>query len=778
MPQHSFHRRNFLQASLYGAGLLGLPGVTVLGAQAAKPTAKRRSLILLWQDGGPSHFETFDPKPDAPSEYRGELGAIATSLPGILYSEVLPRLARLADRTCVIRSLHQPSSGHVIGSHNVLTGWVNETDGGKSRYPDVATVINRMRSGVEEASISIGASTDPRLAQGMKGPGRSRPGSYGNSLPHYIDIGKGLHRGGPAFLGPLYGPFQVSGDPSKPGFVVQNLESAGSARRFENRQQMLKQLDRLRTLRAANVAGWEQLQAVDGFRQQAFDLLSGGAASRAFDFTREPVSLRERYGNHLAGQQCLLARRLVEAGAGVVAIRFSPDGRGDYDRSGIGWDDHAVHGNIFQIMRQRGPQFDQSVSALIEDLEERGMADDVLVVLVGEFGRTPRIHVHKGCPGREHWGPSGCAMLFGGGLQMGQVIGQTNDKGERPAERPTSYEDLLATIYHVMGVDTDHKFINHVGRPVPILPSGKPIAELVGSRAEPRSRTGNSGGRTSLETAKYRENSNELSVTLPVEATNAQLLALDNLSRLESLTLADTQVDDRGMSVISQCRALRQLRLNGTPITDAGLAHIADLDHLEELNISFTRITAAGLHHLASLMRLRQLSFNGTPISLSDVSRLFVQRQGRPLTDALLAMGLATASADGNVIAVNVAGSSFGDEHLKQLEPSEKLRELHLAATQVTDAGMESIVRFTQLERLFLAKCEVGDAAMQHVSRLEKLESLNLYGTRITTAALDQLGQLKKLRVLYITDVKLQAAAVDRLQQQLPQLKITDYTPV
>ena len=504
----------------------------------------------------------------------------------------------------------------------------------------------------------------------------------------------------------------------------------------------------------------------------------GGGASRAFDFTREPVSLREKYGNHLAGQQCLLARRLVEAGVGVVAIRFSPDGRGDYDRSGISWDDHAVHGNIFKIMRQRGPQFDQSVSALIEDLEERGMADDVLVVLVGEFGRTPRIYVHKGCPGRGHWGPAGCALLFGGGLQMGQVIGQTNDKGERPAERPITYEELLATIYHVMGVDTDHKFINHVGQPVPILPSGKPIAELVGSREEPRSRTGNSGGRTSLETAKYRENSNELSVTLPVEATNAQLLALDNLSRLESLTLADTQVDDRGMSVISQCRALRQLRLNGTPITDAGLAHITDLDHLEELNISFTRITADGLHHLASLMRLRQLSFNGTSISLSDVSRLFVQRQGRPLTDALLAMGLATASDDGNVIAVNVAGSSFGDEQLEQLEPSEKLRELHLAATQVTDAGMESIVRFTQLERLFLARCEVGDVAMQHVSRLEKLESLNLYGTRITTAALDQLGQLKKLRFLYITDVKLQAAAVDRLQQQLPQLKITDYTPV
>ena len=243
---------------------------------------------------------------------------------------------------------------------------------------------------------------------------------------------------------------------------------------------MLAQLDRFGVAAPTETAAFEQLLATDGFRQQAIDLLSGGGAARAFDLSREQPEVRERYGLHLAGQQCLLARRLVEVGVGVVAIRFSPDGRGDYDRTMIGWDDHAVHGNIFEIMRQRGPQFDQSVSALIEDLDERGMQDDVLIVVVGEFGRTPRIHVHKGCPGREHWGPAGCALVYGGGLPMGQIVGSTNDKGEHPHERPLPYQSLLATIYRAMGIDPAHTFINQSGRPVPILPTGEPIRELLG----------------------------------------------------------------------------------------------------------------------------------------------------------------------------------------------------------------------------------------------------------------------------------------------------------
>ena len=475
-------RRGVLRATLAGVGAMGLgawPACATRSAAAASHVVKKRSLILLWQDGGPSHFETFDPKPDAPSEYRGDLGAIRTTLPGVAYCEVLPRLARLAERTCVIRSLHQPSSDHVVGSHNVLTGWYGETDGGKSRYPDVASVISRMRSGAEAAEIKIGASTDPRLARGMRGSGgHSDAADEANSLPRYIDINRGLHRGGPAFLGPLEAAFQIAGDPSKPGFVVQNLSSLGSALRFQDRQDLLARLDGLEANMSGQVAALERLRSVEGFRRQALELISGGGASRAFDLSREKQQVRERYGLHLAGQQCLLARRLVEAGVGVVAVRFSPDGRGDYDRTMIGWDDHAVHGNIFAIMKKRGPQFDQAVSSLIEDLEERGMRDEVLLVVMGEFGRTPRVHVHKGCPGREHWGPAGCALLYGGGLTMGQVIGSTNDKGERPQDRPLGYQDLLATIYHAMGVDVGHTFVNRAGRPVPILSTGTSIAEV------------------------------------------------------------------------------------------------------------------------------------------------------------------------------------------------------------------------------------------------------------------------------------------------------------
>lgn len=471
-------RRALLRAALVGGGLFTLPR-WLEGRAAAGVAERKRSLILLWQDGGPTHFETFDPKPEAPAEYRGELDAIPTTLPGVAYCEVLPRLAKLAHRTAVIRSLHQPSSDHVVGSHNVLTGWNDQTFQGRSRFPDLGSVISRMRSGVEEAEVALGASTDPRLARGMKGARRATAPTR-SELPHYVDIGGGLHRGGPAFLGPVYSPFQVAGDPSKPGFVVQNVQTGGAGGRLQDRLDMLTDLDRLGLGVDPRAAVFDRLQAAEGFRQQAIDLLTGGGAARAFDLSREAPATRERYGRHLAGHQCLLARRLVEAGVGMVAIRFSPDGRGDYDRTMIGWDDHAVHGNIFEIMRHRGPQFDQSVSALIEDLEDRGLHDEVLVAVVGEFGRTPRVHVHKGCPGREHWGPAGCALLYGGGLKMGQVVGSTNAKGEHPHERPLTYQGLLATLYRAMGINPSHTFLNEAGRPVPILDSGEPIAELVG----------------------------------------------------------------------------------------------------------------------------------------------------------------------------------------------------------------------------------------------------------------------------------------------------------
>jgi hypothetical protein len=723
-------------------------------------------LILLWQDGGPSHFETFDPKPDAPSEFRGELDAIPTALPGIGFCEVLPRLAQLADRMSVVRSLHQPSSGHVIGSHNVLTGWYDETDGGKSRYPDLASVISRMRSGVEDAEISLGASTDARLAKGMRGAG-SRTDFDHSALPRYIDISRGLHRGGSAFLGPLYNAFQVAGDPAKPGFVVQNLQAAESPLRFRERYRVLDSLDRLEQTFAGPAAALEQLRAVAGFQQQALELLAGGAAAQAFDLSREEPHVRERFGRHVAGQQCLLARRLVEAGVGVVAVRFSPDGRGDYDKTMIGWDDHAVHGNIFAIMKKRGPQFDQAVSALIEDLEQRGLRDEVLLVLVGEFGRTPRIHVHKGCPGREHWGPAGCALVYGGGLSMGQIVGSTNDKGERPRDDPHSYQDLLATIYQSMGIDHGHTFLNPVGRPVPILPSGTPIATLSGVSAD--------DVRPLPAVQRVKIESEQLQ--LPPGATGAALSRQGDLARLESIVARDSAIDDDGLAALSRCQELKRLHLNGAPITDAGLARLADLTTLEDLNLTGTYVTDVGLSHLKTLRRLKRFSFNGTSVSLSGVIRLFVDQQDRTLIDALSAMGLARFDEQERVVAIDVASTAFGDQDMAHLQHLPALTELQLAATRVTDAGMTHVRKLPQLEQLYLAKCAVSDAGLAHVAGLSRLRAINLYGTQITSAGLEHLMGLAHLERLLITDVKLDAAAVDKLKKQLPRLTVTDFTP-
>ncbi len=768
-------RRAVLRSALLSAGVLTLPRGAMWQAQAASSTrAKKRSLILLWQDGGPSHFETFDPKPEAPTEYRGELGAIPTTLPGVAFCEVLPRLAQLAHRMCVVRSLHQPSSGHVEGSHNVLTGWYGETEGGKSRYPDLASVISRMRSGVDDAEISIGASTDPRLAKGMRGPGsRSVADRDRNALPGYIDISRGLHRGGAAFLGPLAGPFQVAGDPSKPGFVVQNLQSIGSAIRFLDRQQMLTRLDRLGRRVADETTVLKQFRDVDGFREQAVELLSGGGAARAFDLSRETQEVRERYGLHLGGQQCLLTRRLVEAGVGVVAVRFAPDGRGDYEKTMIGWDDHAVHGNIFAIMRKRGPQFDQAVSALIEDLEARGMQDDVVVVVVGEFGRTPRVHVHKGCPGREHWGPAGCALVYGGGLTMGQVIGSTNDKGERPQDRPLSYQDLLATIYHSMGIDPSHTFINHAGRPVPILSTGEPVVELVGARLTETAAVLAPNGRAS----RSSERDEPRSLTLPAGATGADLAGHGNMSLVESLTAQDSVIDDEGLTHLMRCHSMKHLRLNGAPITDAGLAHLSRLTALEELNLTGTQVTDAGLVHLRSLTRLKRFFFNGTTVTLSGVVRLFVQHQRRSLGDALHALGLARFDDRGDVVAIDVAATSFGDAEMQYLGQLPAVQELHLAATRVTDIGMAHVRKMLRLERLYLAKCAVTDAGLAHVAGLSRLQAINIYGTQITSAGLEHLMGLEELRLLMITDLKLKPAIVDKLKSKLPSLTVTDFTP-
>ena len=445
------NRRDLFRHTLQGVGAFGLPSLFRLRAESGPlQPGQDTSLILLWQDGGATHLETFDPKPEAPREYRGEFGSIPTTLPGIHFSELFPRLARRAHQLAILRSLHQASSDHVSATHSLITGY--DRTGvvfGPPDHPDLGAVIHKVRSGKESL------------------------------LPDYTALMGGLHRGGPAYLGRIHTPYEPPGDPSEPGFrageILERNPEIPTAR-LRERMYLLANFDKLgRDLDASG-----QFEAMDSYHQRALKIVSSQAAASAFDLTQEDPRLRESYGLHSAGQQVLLARRLVEAGVSVVTTRFSPDGRGDGDRSYIGWDDHAVHGNIFEIMKRRAPQFDQAVSALIDDLIARGLDRKVLVVVVGEFGRTPRISYKGGNPGRDHWGAAGCALVFGGGLRMGQVIGSTNHRGEHPVDRPLRPQDLLATIYHSLGIDTHRAFQNHAGRPVPILPHGEPIRELVG----------------------------------------------------------------------------------------------------------------------------------------------------------------------------------------------------------------------------------------------------------------------------------------------------------
>jgi hypothetical protein len=444
-------RRGFLWWALNGVGAFNLPNILRLRAEAAAPHSRRNtSLIVLWQDGGPSHFETFDPKPDAPAEIRGDLRTIATRHPGIEFCEVLPRLASLSDRFTIIRSLHQASSAHVSATHTFITGFDRTgVISGPPDNPDLAVVINRIRS--------------------------TRSGGRRNleedCLPTYVGL-PGMSRGGSAYLGSAYGPFHVNDDPSKPEFAVKNLQPSDSvpAPRFRERSSLLERLDGLR--RDVDATG--RLSAMDDFQQQAFGMITGSAAAKAFDLSQEDEQLRERYGMHKAGQQCLLARRLVETGVSVVGVRFQPPG--PWHDS---WDDHPCGTHVFGTMKGRGPLMDQAVSALVEDLASRGLDERVLVLLAGEFGRTPRIRNFNGVPGRDHWGPAGCALLYGGGLRMGQVIGATNKLGEHPAERPIKPQDILATIYRFMGINPRHEFISFSGRPLPLLPHGEPIRELI-----------------------------------------------------------------------------------------------------------------------------------------------------------------------------------------------------------------------------------------------------------------------------------------------------------
>ncbi len=441
----TFGRREFVHAGLLGLSSLGLADLIRIEAGAAAKSGKRRkSMILLWLWGGPSHMETFDLKPNAPSEYRGEFRPIQTNVRGIEISEHLPLLARHADKFAIIRSLQHDSSGHVNSTHTLLTGHpgeVMEAPPFRPKYPDVRAVISKVL--------------------GARSP----------NLPSHLAVPETKYFGA-AYLGNELEPMRVTGDPNHPDFrsPIRSIEAVDRPR-FTERLDLLGQLDRYR--REVDARG--TMTAIDEFQQQAAAVLVSDTARRAFDLSAEKPAIRDRYGRHVVGQRCLLARRLVEAGARLVTVDFSTVP----GQKAFSWDDHASVWNIFEQMKIRLPVLDQVVSALIQDLHERQLQDDVLLVVMGEMSHTPRLSDFKGQPGREHWGQTMSVLLAGGGLRMGQVAGATSAKGDEPSVRPLTPNDLLATWYHALGIPLDLSFRDFAGRPTPILPHGKPIDELI-----------------------------------------------------------------------------------------------------------------------------------------------------------------------------------------------------------------------------------------------------------------------------------------------------------
>jgi uncharacterized protein (DUF1501 family) len=433
-------RRDFLRlgtASVFGLGLT-LPQLLARQAWAAEEGKKTRdvSLVFLFLRGGASHLDTFDLKPDAPAEFRGEFKPVDTNVPGIEVSEHLPRVAKCMDKISLIRSFRHHNSDHGPADHYMLTGYFPQAGFNPSLKP------NNQRP-------AHGAVIARKL--GPRG-----------SVPPYVCLPKQHPSTGPAYLGAAAAPFVIDADPNAPDFAVPDVvpPPALDADRLDDRKGLLAQLDRYQ--QGGEVRGNRDVQAVGVFRQKAFDLMTSPEAKKAFDIHAEDDRLRDEYGRNSLGQSCLMARRLVEAGVRCVTIDHS------------NWDTHDDNFNV--LKKTLLPAFDSGVSALFRDLADRGLLDSTLVVITGEFGRTPRINKNAG---RDHWGPAFTVALGGGGVKGGIVIGKSDARAERPASDPCGPEDLSATIFHLMGIDPKEEFFTPDGRPVAIVNNGRVIQNLV-----------------------------------------------------------------------------------------------------------------------------------------------------------------------------------------------------------------------------------------------------------------------------------------------------------
>jgi hypothetical protein len=436
------------------------PGLADLFA-AGDRLSRDFSVILFWANGGPSHLDLFDLKPEAPAEVRGPFKPIRTSVPGMHITERLPMLAKMADRFTLVRSLHHTRGEHSGGTNRFLTG-----------YPSVAANLN------DSEFPDVGSIVANRLAGTARG------------VPLYVANTK-AYGSGPAYLGKAYAPFMPRPNP---------LSSTGANRydpiplylTDESRDDLGLSADGSMTLRRRDglrrnleslprrVDRGETWDAFDEYQRRAVSLLAGGRTREAFDLSREPRRTRERYGDTHWGKSLLTARRLVEAGVRFVQVQAEYRLPAEIGVTS-NWDDHSVNSDIFRAYDEKLPHFDYSVSALIEDMTQRGLDRHVLFIFCGEFGRTPRIAYQDASrrPGRDHWPRAMSIFLAGGGLKMGQVIGSTNARGEEPRHRAMDSNCLLATIYRRFGIDTEHAFLDRTGRPIPILPGNEPIKELL-----------------------------------------------------------------------------------------------------------------------------------------------------------------------------------------------------------------------------------------------------------------------------------------------------------
>lgn len=441
----NMHRRDYLRlgvSALAGGTMANLLRLRGEAAEQGAVAPKNTRCILIWLDGGPSHFETFDPKPEANAEIRGEFTTIATKTPGMLFSQHMQKLANISDKLCIVRSICHNQNNHGAGNHYMTTGSPTSIPVGCGAYvsfhPSIGSVTAHERSAPQ-------------------------------GLPAYFSMPSMNRSGGPNFLGPRYAPFVVSNDPNAENFRVRDVRPPTDITdaRFTSRRDLRAVVDRLP--RIADQRAGDPALALDSYYEQSYNLIDSPEAQRAFDIAQEPAAVRDAYGRNGMGQRMLLARRLVEAGVPFVTLNEG------------GWDSHS---EIFTTNGLAGklPPFDQALAALIEDLETRGLLDSTLVVALGEFGRTPTISTlpDQTKPGRDHWSSAMSVLFAGCGTPKGAVIGATDKNGYAPVERPYSPENFASTIYLKLGIDPNKILYTPQGRPTHLVSDPRPIPELMG----------------------------------------------------------------------------------------------------------------------------------------------------------------------------------------------------------------------------------------------------------------------------------------------------------